>query len=458
MKKTLAIMLAVLLCIGMLSGCTKKEETTSNGETSQKTETSEQAETTEPGGPESWKTVSDIDGLEGLYVNERKHFENTFVYAFTYEDVIYRAILELTDEQSDALWNLDLFDEDYDKQEMEVIGSLPIAQLDNMSDRIPSQKELDAWKGKTGEEMLGAGWSIAGWNLMEKQFFLDHEYFEYMVTMDGDLKLNDDDDIDGEEAFKPLTVKKIEFSHMNNATWDIEPQEEEWIEDEGGEMMTGGWMNEDLFYSMPVYELDPASFEPLTKVTETLMGVDYEPLALLGRQVVAGMNYAYLCKATVVAPNAEPYLVVVFVYQALDGSCEVLNIVPIDVGAGSQEGDISVIAFDPAAAEPTTGSWQVVAINMQAREAGVKLSEKESLQLLQVEIPFTECQTVMEYGHLPMYCLAWQVVSGTNYCFLAVEGENTFVLDYVHEVQGGDTELLTTRLFDYPELVYIGQE
>ena len=68
------------------------------------------------------------------------------------------------------------------------------------------------------------------------------------------------------------------------------------------------------------------------------------------------------------------------------------------------------------------------------------------------------CQTVMEYGHMPMYLLASQVVSGTNYCFLAVEGENTFVLDYVYVSLDYETELLTMRLFDYPELVYVGRE
>ena len=54
--------------------------------------------------------------------------------------------------------------------------------------------------------------------------------------------------------------------------------------------------------------------------------VDYEALALLGKQIVAGTNYAYLCKATVVAPDAQPYLAVVFVYQTLEGDCELLKI------------------------------------------------------------------------------------------------------------------------------------
>ncbi|MBQ7058272.1 MAG: hypothetical protein IJM83_03090 [Firmicutes bacterium] len=454
MKKTLALVLAVLLIIGMLSGCTKKEETPTGGETSG------QAETTEAGGPETWKTISDIQKVEGLYENEKAHFENLFVYAFTVDGVIYRAIVNLTQEQSDALWALDIFDENYDQQEAEIIGSTPISQLENLTERIPSQSDLNtAWVGKTGEELLDAGWTVGGWNLLEKQFYLDYEFFEYSVIMEGDLQVNENDDIDAEEAIKPLKVKTIEFFSLRDATWDLMPQEEEWAEPEEGEgeYLAGGWMNEDMYYSMPSYELDPAAFKPMEKASETLMGVDYEPLALLGRQIVAGTNYAYLCKATVVAPGAESYLAVVFVYEALDGQVEVLNIVPIDVAAGNEEGDITVMAFDPQGSN-MLGSWSVDPVNMQAKEAGLRLTDEEKDTLTQLEDVFKSCEAAVNSEHVAMYCLANQLVSGTNYCYLVMESETEFVLDYIYVDLQGNVELTGMRYFDYPLLIYVGQE
>ena len=62
------------------------------------------------------------------------------------------------------------------------------------------------------------------------------------------------------------------------------------------------------------------------KAQEQLMGVDYVPVALLGSQVVAGTNYAVLCRATVVAPDAQPRWVVMYLYEDLEGNVSVLSI------------------------------------------------------------------------------------------------------------------------------------
>ena len=300
MKKLLALVLAALLVLGMLSGCTKKEEKPAGGETSQQAGNTETSEGTASSRPEDWKTLGDILAIEGLYTNERSTFAHQYIIAFTVDGTIYRAIANLTEEQEEAIFALDIFDEKHEEKENELIAPVAITQLDNMSEKVLSGNELEQWIGKTGEELLNAGWTVSGWNLYEKQFFLDYEYFEYNVIMDGELKAEGDEEIDGAQAIKPMTVKKIEFDHLSNACWDIIPPEEDNLvidDDPPEEIVAGGWMNEDIFYSIPFYELDPAAFEPLEQVKKILLGVDYEALALLGKQIVAGTNYAYLCKA-----------------------------------------------------------------------------------------------------------------------------------------------------------------
>lgn len=42
------------------------------------------------------------------------------------------------------------------------------------------------------------------------------------------------------------------------------------------------------------------------------VGVNYKPLAA-ATQVVAGTNYCFLCRATVVSPGAEPYAAKVYI-------------------------------------------------------------------------------------------------------------------------------------------------
>ncbi len=71
----------------------------------------------------------------------------------------------------------------------------------------------------------------------------------------------------------------------------------------------------------------------LDKATFELLGVTYKPVAYLGSQVVAGTNHAILCQALVVSPDAQPYFVIVYVYEDLQGNVSLLNIADFDVGA-----------------------------------------------------------------------------------------------------------------------------
>ena len=58
-----------------------------------------------------------------------------------------------------------------------------------------------------------------------------------------------------------------------------------------------------------------------------LVGVDYQPIALLSSQVVAGTNYAVVCEATVISPDAASCYAIVYVNEALDGTAALLDIV-----------------------------------------------------------------------------------------------------------------------------------
>ena len=73
-----------------------------------------------------------------------------------------------------------------------------------------------------------------------------------------------------------------------------------------------------------------------SKAMEGLVGVDYEPLALLGTQLVSGTNYCFLCRGTVVYPGAQPYCALVYIYEDLQGAASITEIAPLDIAALSQ--------------------------------------------------------------------------------------------------------------------------
>lgn len=62
------------------------------------------------------------------------------------------------------------------------------------------------------------------------------------------------------------------------------------------------------------------------------VGVSYVPVAYLGTQLVAGTNHCFLCQATVVYPDAQPYYALVYLYQALDGSVSLLEVQTLEMG------------------------------------------------------------------------------------------------------------------------------
>lgn len=90
--------------------------------------------------------------------------------------------------------------------------------------------------------------------------------------------------------------------------------------------LTGGWELSDVKADIP-----EEAYTAFSAAMEGFTGVSYEPVALLGTQVVAGINYSFLCKAQIVVPDAEPYYAIVCVYAGVDGTNEILGIAPLDL-------------------------------------------------------------------------------------------------------------------------------
>ena len=87
-------------------------------------------------------------------------------------------------------------------------------------------------------------------------------------------------------------------------------------------MKLGGWISNT---GNPA-EIPQEVLDAFHKAIEGLEGCTYEPIALLASQVVAGMNYCLLCRLTVVYPDAQPTYALVYVYQNIEGACELARV------------------------------------------------------------------------------------------------------------------------------------
>ena len=111
----------------------------------------------------------------------------------------------------------------------------------------------------------------------------------------------------------------------------------------------GGWtITEDDFSAV----MDNEANDALEAALEGYTGMTFEPIALLGTQVVAGTNYMILCRGTAVVPDATPALKVVTVYAGVDGSNEILNVADFDLGELEESADAA-----DAEHEDLAGGW-----------------------------------------------------------------------------------------------------
>lgn len=99
-----------------------------------------------------------------------------------------------------------------------------------------------------------------------------------------------------------------------------------------------------------------------SKATEGLDGVNYEPIAYLGSQVVAGLNYAVICKGTTVTEKPETKIYIMIIYSGLEGEAEIVNIEEFDFTKLSDKGDDAGLA----------GGWEVTKEEVSLDELSAK--------------------------------------------------------------------------------------
>ena len=88
------------------------------------------------------------------------------------------------------------------------------------------------------------------------------------------------------------------------------------------EMSAGGWETVEYQAVILPDEEAQAAFD---KATAELDGMIYIPVALIGKQIVAGTNYCILCQMIPVVPDAKPVWALVYIYEDLEGNAQIVD-------------------------------------------------------------------------------------------------------------------------------------
>ena len=200
-----------------------------------------------------------------------------------------------------------------------------------------------------------------------------------------------------------LMISMLGLSACGNKDQAAEPENTlDAVEDGGDAALDGGWTVTDNI----AVELPEAVQSAFDKALETLTGSYNEvtPIAYLGRQVVSGTNYAVLFRVTYADEKAPAGLVVLTVYEDLEGNAELLSSEEFsiaDYNTGDEGTEVNTEE------EPMTGGWQ-----MPEQITAAEIPEEAMNAFNKAVEGFTGNDLT------PMALLGTQVVAGTNYAFL----------------------------------------
>ena len=91
-------------------------------------------------------------------------------------------------------------------------------------------------------------------------------------------------------------------------------------EEENEEKLSGGWEIVTQGNDVAMEEAEINIFNEAAKDKK-----DLKPVALLGKQVVAGTNYAILCYARPITEATQEYIYMLTLYDSLDGKQEIIS-------------------------------------------------------------------------------------------------------------------------------------
>lgn len=169
--------------------------------------------------------------------------------------------------------------------------------------------------------------------------------------------------------------------------------------------LPGGWQLQEAPSADPL----PAEVrETFTKAMEGYVGMDFEPVAYLGSQVVAGTNYQILCLGTTVTAVPVTAYKVVTIYKDLEGNATVSNVADFDIGAVEEMKDAQ------AQTEQLAGGWTAPEVH---EEAVLPEDAKEAFE--------KATSSLKGATYIPETLLGTKVIAGAEYAFLChTEGVN----------------------------------
>lgn len=114
--------------------------------------------------PSTWKTLGDSFAL-GVEARSAGWDDNHYVSVFKIGDSYFRVVAKMDKETSEKLDAVDYSKEDAEEKAQEVLSNLVIESAEDLTDELISQDELDTYVGKTGKDLVDAGFTFQDYSV-----------------------------------------------------------------------------------------------------------------------------------------------------------------------------------------------------------------------------------------------------------------------------------------------------
>ncbi len=163
--------------------------------------------------------LADLKTVGDLYANVAElgslMMEDKMVYGFELGGGYYRAIAEMTPDIFQAAMDLDMFDENYEEKQHELLAPLAVVRIEDLNKAALTKDEMDALAGKTVSELLADGWFFNGYNFEDMEFTVDHDVSSYKLILEGEAPAKEDY---SDEDLGPMTVVSVSYIGYSDLT------------------------------------------------------------------------------------------------------------------------------------------------------------------------------------------------------------------------------------------------
>lgn len=198
MKKMLSILLAVFM-VAALAGCGAEDA-----------------------GNEITKLLD-----EGYQCTMSSATESSWKGVFQKEDsydTVYMVKAKMTAKEYEA-YNAVFGDEEHESETNALLGKLSDVTVTDITDKIPTQEELDSYIGKTLGDLENDGFENTGYSIDDKCVFTYYgPVYCCIVTLDESTEIKSAEDLDNYSLndLRAMKIAAVEFSGISSTLLDAE--------------------------------------------------------------------------------------------------------------------------------------------------------------------------------------------------------------------------------------------